>query len=174
MAQLLPYNVHDLRQCKKGDVWRAELTAAANVFLVDSSGLSAFKAGRDFRYYGGGLIQRTPHDFVIPRAGHWYIVAHAWGLARSGRVSVAPLQVPQAMPPATPQHVDLDSIARSAAIYGGSEDAPPLAPERKEHDVFVAHAKAAPAPTLRRRATRSGSCARSTASSSRSTPRPRR
>jgi hypothetical protein len=68
----------DLRQCKKGDVWRVELTAAANVFLVDAANFSAFRANRRFRYVGG-LLTRSPHDFVIPRSGHWYIVAHAGG-----------------------------------------------------------------------------------------------
>ena len=131
----------DLGQCKRGDVWRVELTAAANVFLVDSSNFSAFRQGRNFRHYGGGgLMTRSPHDFVIPRAGHWYIVAHAWGLRRGGRVSVAPLQIPSAMPPAHHQQVDLASIAREAASYGGSESAPPVSPSRKEYDVFICHA----------------------------------
>jgi hypothetical protein len=131
----------DLGQCKRGDVWRVELTAAANVFLVDSSNFNAFRQGRDFRHYGsGGLMTRSPHDFVIPRAGRWYIVAHAWGLSRGGRISVARLQIPAAMPPARHQQVDLASIARDAATYGGGEDAPPVAPSRKDYDVFICHA----------------------------------
>ncbi len=118
-----------------------ELTAAANVFLVDSSNFSAFRQGRDFRHYaGGGLMTRSPHDFVIPRAGHWYVVAHAWGLRQGGRISVAPLQIPAAMPPARHQQVDLASIAQEAATYGGGEEAPPVAPSQKEYDVFICHA----------------------------------
>ena len=53
---------------------------------------------------------------------------------------MAPLQVPAAMPPARHQQVDLASIAREAATYGGSEDAPPITPAQKEYDVFVCHA----------------------------------
>lgn len=129
----------DLGQCKKGDVWRVELTAGANVFLVDSSNFSAFRAGRNFRYVGG-LLTRTPHDFVIPQAGHWYIVAHAWGLKRGGRITVSPLQMPTAMPPARHQQVDIQTIAQQAASYGGSEEAPSVAPLDKEYDVFICHA----------------------------------
>jgi hypothetical protein len=107
--------------------------------MVDSSNLSAFKRGRDFRYYGG-LIQRSPHDFVVPRSGRWYIVAHTWGLRGSAKISVTPLQPVGPMPPAAPQQVDLASIASHAASYPGSEDAPPVAPAAKEYDVFVSHA----------------------------------
>jgi hypothetical protein len=139
MAQRLPFNQFDLGQCKKGDVWRVELSRAANVFMVDSSNLSAFKGGRDFKYYGG-LIQRSPHDLVVPRSGRWYIVAHTWGLQGSSKISVTPLRAVGPMPAAAPQQVDLSSIARNAATYPGSEDAPPVAPARKEYDVFVSHA----------------------------------
>jgi hypothetical protein len=139
MAQGLPFNQFDLGQCKSGDIWRVELSRAANVFMVDSPNFSAFKRGRDFKYYGG-LIQRTPHDFVVPRSGHWYIVAHTWGLQGSARISVTPLQPVGPMPAAAPQHVDLASIASSAASYPGTEDSPPVAPTEKEYDVFVAHA----------------------------------
>jgi Domain of unknown function (DUF1883)/TIR domain len=134
-----PFQRFDLGQCKKGDVWRVELTAAANVFLADSANFSAFRANRRFRYQGG-LLTRSPHDFVIPRNGHWYLVAHTWGLRRGGRISVTPLQIASAMPPARHQQVDLDSIARQAAAYSGSEDAPAVAPADKEYDVFICHA----------------------------------
>jgi TIR domain/Domain of unknown function (DUF1883) len=141
MATGPEFQLFDLHQCKAGDVWRVQLMSAANVFLVDSSNLSAFRQGRNFSHYGGGgLMTRTPHDFVIPRAGHWYIVAHAWGLRQGGRITVMPLQIPGAMPPARHQQVDLASIARGAATYGGSEDTPPVAPAQKEYDVFVCHA----------------------------------
>lgn len=138
MAGGAPFNQWDLRQCKRGDVWRVELSAGANVFLVDSSNFQAFKNGRDFRYRGG-LITRTPHDFVIPSAGHWYIVAHSWGLRSSARVKVYELQTAQAMPAATPNIVDLSTIAHDAARFAG-DAAPPVAPETKQHDVFISHA----------------------------------
>jgi hypothetical protein len=140
LAQGLPFNQFDLGQCTKGDVWRVELSRAANVFMVDSSNLSAFKRGRDFKYYGGGLIRRSPHDLVVPRSGRWYIVAHTWGLRGSAKISVTPLQPVGPMPPAAPHQVDLGSIATNAASYPGSEGAPPVAPAAKRYDVFVSHA----------------------------------
>jgi hypothetical protein len=135
-----PFNYWDLGNCQRGDVWRVELDKQANVFLVDSSNYSSFKAGRSFNYRGGGRITKTPHDFVIPSSGRWYIVAHSWGLRDAARVSLQKLSIPQAMPAATPQIVDLRSIARNAAIYPGADDVPPIAPENKEYDVFISHA----------------------------------
>jgi hypothetical protein len=96
-----PYNHWDLGQCDRGDVWRVELDKAANVFLVDPANYASFKARRNFRYYGG-LIERTPHDFVIPRSGRWYLVAHSWGLRYPARISVQQLSIPRAMPSAAP------------------------------------------------------------------------
>lgn len=140
MARGAPFNHWDLGQCQRGDVWRVSISGAAtNVFLVDSSNFTAFKSGRQFRY-AGGLIKRSPHDFVIPNAGRWYIVAHAWGLRQGGRVGVQQIQVPTAMPPAEHRQVDLRSIARQAASYGGAGDAPGASPAEKDFDVFVCHA----------------------------------
>jgi hypothetical protein len=138
VASGAPFNRFDLGQCKRGDVWRVVLSAAANVFLVDSSNFNAFKNDRNFSYYGG-LIRRTPHDFVIPSVGHWYIVAHTWGLRNSARINVYPLVEAQTMPPAAPNIVTLSTIAHNAAQYAG-EEAPPVAPEAKEYDVFISHA----------------------------------
>lgn len=137
----LQYQAFDLGQCRRGDVWRVEISAWANVFMVDSSNLSSFKAGRNFNHYGGGgLMKRSPHDFVVPRAGRWYIVAHSAGLRNSARVSVAPLQRNlQAMAPAAPHLSDLKTIANRAAAYGGDET-PSMAPADKRYDVFVSHA----------------------------------
>ena len=135
----MPYNYWDLGQCSRGDVWRVELDRAANVFLVDSSNFSAFKGNRSFTHFGG-LIQRSPHDFVIPRSGRWYLVAHTWGLRHTARISIQRLQIPQAMAPAQPHLVNLQSIAQNAAVYSGSEGAPPVAPTQKQHDAFISHA----------------------------------
>jgi hypothetical protein len=141
MANGLPYNRFDLGSCTRGDVWRVELSRAANVFMVDSSGFSAFRSGRRFTHHGGGgLMTRSPHDFVIPRAGHWYIVAHTWGLRGSARITVSPIAPARTMTPATTVNVDLASIARDAARYGSDDASPPLAPQPKEYDVFVSHA----------------------------------
>jgi hypothetical protein len=136
----LPFKQFELGSCQRGDVWRVTLTSAANVFMVDSSGLSSFKAGRRFTHHGGGgLMTSTPHDFVIPRSGRWYVVAHARGLKNRARVSVERRQQPRPMDPATPSRVDLQTIAANAAAYEPDDEAP-AAPERKTYDVFVSHA----------------------------------
>lgn len=140
MAGGQPFNYWDLGSCERGDIWRVELDKAANVFLVDSSNYSAFKAERRFTYNGGGLIERTPHDFVIPRSGRWYIVAHSWGLRYPARVLLRKLSLARPMPVAAPNIVDLRSIAQNAAAYSGDEDAPPIAPATKKYDVFISHA----------------------------------
>lgn len=139
MAPGATFRYFDLKQCKQGDVYRVELSSALNVMLVDSSGFSAFKAGRQYRY-SGGLITRSPHDFVIPRGGHWYVVYHAWGLRSGGRINIRPLVEAQSMPPAAPNVVSLQSIAEAAAEYPGAQDAPPVAPAAKAYDVFISHA----------------------------------
>jgi len=141
MSVNLPYNVFDLGSCQRGDIWRVELDRGANVFMVDQSNLSAFKSGRDFRHYGGGgLMTRSPHEFVIPHGGRFYIVAHTWRLRDTARVSVTTIPQVRPMAPATPTHVDLASIASAAAAYPGGDGAPPAVPEAKPHDVFISHA----------------------------------
>lgn len=141
MAQGAPFNSWTIRNGKRGDVWRVTLDKAANVFMVDSSGLSAFKSGRRFTHYGGGGLMRTsPHDFVIPRNGTWYIVAHSWGLKYPARVGVQHRPQARPMPDATPNIEDLNSIARAAAVYPGADQAPPVASAAKEYDVFISHA----------------------------------
>lgn len=139
MASGARFDYFDLGTCQRGEVYRVELSSGLNVLLVDSSGFSAFKAGRQYRYWGG-LITRTPHDFVIPRSGHWYVIYHAWGLRSGGRISIRPLVEAQAMPRAEPNVVSLQSIAQAAAEYPGLEEAPPVAPATKDYDVFISHA----------------------------------
>lgn len=139
MSSGLQFQQFDLGQCSGGDVCRVELSRAANVFLVDSRGLAAFKRDSQFRYWGG-LITTSPHDFVIPSSGRWHIVGHCWGLAHDAEISVASLRTVGTMPAAAPSLVDLASIASNAAAYSGAEDLPPVAPSKKEHDVFISHA----------------------------------
>jgi TIR domain/Domain of unknown function (DUF1883) len=141
MAGGLPYNTFDLGSGQRGDVWRVELDRAANVFMVDSANLSAFKSGRNFTHFGGGgLITRSPHDFVVPNSGRYYIVAHSWGLRDGARVTVTNIPQIRPMAAATPTRVDLASIAHDAARYPDVDRAPPTAPEAKQYDVFISHA----------------------------------
>jgi hypothetical protein len=133
----LPFHEFNLGQRHRGEAFRVHLTAAANVFMVDSANLSAFKRNANFRAQGG-LIERTPHDFVVPSGGHYYIVAHSWGLRNSAKIEIEELRIPGPMPPAAHHQVDMSSIAANAAGFSG--DGPPVAPEVKDYDVFVCHA----------------------------------
>jgi hypothetical protein len=130
----------DLGNRKRGEIVRVTLSgSAANVLLLDSSGLSNFKAGRSHRY-AGGLVKRSPHDFAIPHSGHWYVVVHMAGLRGTTRASVSVLPGP--LPEARPSiaRSALAPIRQAAEEYttADGEVAPP--PEDRPYDVFVCHA----------------------------------
>lgn len=93
------FTVHDLKQVKKGQVAVVSLRGnAANVRLLDSTGFSNFKRGKNHRSYGGGLVKKSPHRMVIPRSGHWYVTVDLIGMKASARVQssvhVEPLPLP--------------------------------------------------------------------------------
>ncbi|MDE2892684.1 MAG: DUF1883 domain-containing protein [Chloroflexota bacterium] len=69
---------------------------AANVRLLDGSNLSAYRNGRDHRYYGG-LAKQSPVRLQVPHSGHWHVVVDFQGLRGQANVSVTVL--PQALPP---------------------------------------------------------------------------
>jgi hypothetical protein len=69
----------DLGQLRGGQVVEVTLSgSAANVLLLDSSNFSAFKNGRQHRYYGG-LTRRTPVHLGVPYLGHWHAVVYVAG-----------------------------------------------------------------------------------------------
>ena len=107
--------------------------SAANVRLMDSSNLSAYKNGRHHRYYGG-LAKQSPIRLQIPSSGHWYVTVDMQGLGGSVRSSVrilpGPLpelreiplsRVPSLIQRDVPPNVDTDALPR-------------------EYDVFISHA----------------------------------
>lgn len=108
---------------------------AANVELLDSSNLSAFKSGRQHTYYGGHFM-RSPAIISIPRAGRWYIVVHLGGHAGSVRSSVRVL--PGTLPPArSVTRGPLAGIREAADEYSGTVG---TSPDTKIYDVFISHA----------------------------------
>jgi hypothetical protein len=48
----LPFQQFDLGHRRRGEVIRVNLSAGANVFLMDSSNFSAFKRSANFRFHG--------------------------------------------------------------------------------------------------------------------------
>lgn len=136
----LKFQQWDLGYRQRGDIVRVTLSgSASNVLLLDSSGLSSFKAGRSYRY-GGGLVKRSPHDLGIPHSGHWYVVVHMAGLRGTVRASVSMLPGP--LPAARPSlsASPLAPIRQAAEEYttAEGEHVPPA--EARPYDVFICHA----------------------------------
>lgn len=129
----------DLGQRKHGEIVEVTLRgSAANVLLVDSTNKHNYEAGRRTSYIGG-LVKRSPHRMVIPRAGHWYVLVTMDGLR--GRTNAAVRVLPGALPPAGSAHAGfaLGQIRQAADEYAEVvEEAPP--PDAKPYDVFICHA----------------------------------
>jgi hypothetical protein len=84
----LNYLHTDLGVRRRGELVQVDLAgSAANVLLMDSTNLSAFKAGRQHRYVGG-LARSSPVVLSIPSAGHWHVVVHMAGLRGQVNASV--------------------------------------------------------------------------------------
>ena len=125
---------HDLGHQKRGAAAVVTLKGnAANVRLMDSSNFSAYKAGRQHRYYGG-LVQRSPHRIQIPHDGRWYVAVDLAGMAPNARVSSSVRVEPPPLP-----------FARSAPPVSLSEvqvERPPSAglADGRSWDAFISHA----------------------------------
>jgi hypothetical protein len=89
---------YDLGQQNRGAAVVVTLRGnAANVLLLDSSNFNSYRAGRGFRYEGGGLVTRSPFRLVIPRDGHWYVTVDLSSQAPRARVSsTIAMEPPQA------------------------------------------------------------------------------
>jgi hypothetical protein len=126
------YSVYDLKQRSAGETVEVQLSAAANVLLLDSSNYLSFRADRRHNYYGG-LAKRTPVRLQIPRNGHWYLVIHMAGLRGSVRHSMRIL--PGALPEL--RQPNLRTIIEDVAAP--DPDAP-LPSGAGEFDLFISHA----------------------------------
>jgi hypothetical protein len=127
----MQFTHYDLKQQKRGTRIRVTLQgSAANVRLMDSSNLAAYKNRRNHRYHGG-LAKSSPVDFVIPRNGHWHVTVDMAGLRGTTRSSIEKL--PSALPPLRQINPGLATIADNIASDGD-------AGYEKEFDVFISHA----------------------------------
>jgi len=129
----LPFHQYHWNRLEKGSTVVVELSTGANVRLMDSSNFSAYKSGRNHRYFGG-LAGETPFRIVVPSTGSWYLTIDLWGLrAQNVRFSVSVL--PPALPTAR--------FAQRAPLSGIRHEAPPaLTPDDdgRTWDVFISHA----------------------------------
>src|ERR1700722_9885024 len=133
------YAYSDLGHQDRGTRVQVTLSGnAANVFLVDNSNYSNYRAGRSFRYTGG-LAKQSPVVLVVPSSGHWYAVVDLRGL--SGNVNASFKVLPGPLPPLRQSPMPSLSTIRQASDHlsatGG--DSTEEQPER-EWDVFISHA----------------------------------
>ena len=122
----------DLGHRKGGEIVEVTLSIGANVRLMYSSNFSAYKSGRQHRFYGG-LAKRSPIRLQIPRSGHWHVAIDMQGL-RGGNLRSSVQVLPGRLPeiPETPLS-DVPGLVR--------EPAPPTPDSTVEiHDVFISHA----------------------------------
>ncbi|MBF4462083.1 MULTISPECIES: DUF1883 domain-containing protein [unclassified Rathayibacter] len=85
----MKYNEFDLGQVKRGQSVEVKITGTkANVRLLDTANLAAFKAGRQANGYGGNVTTTAPVRLTIPRDGHWTVVVDYGGCTGSGTASV--------------------------------------------------------------------------------------
>ena len=59
------FSYYDLGNQKRGEIVEVQLSAAANVRLMDSSNYNSYKNGRRHKYYGG-YVKRSPYRMQIP------------------------------------------------------------------------------------------------------------
>ncbi|GHT33287.1 hypothetical protein FACS1894214_5110 [Planctomycetales bacterium] len=127
---------HDLCRCTQGQTVEIQLSgSAANVQLLDSSNLSNYKQGRQYRYIGG-LAKRSPVRLRIPHSGHWYVAVDLRGLrgnvSSSARILPGQLKEIKQMPLAS-----IPSLVQKEPIPNPDIEGDYI---RKEFDVFISHA----------------------------------
>lgn len=123
----MKFSYYDLGHLDKGQIVEVQLTAAANVRLMDSSNYNSYKNGRRHRFYGG-YVKRSPYKIVVPNSAHWYVTIDLGGY--SGSVGHSVRVLPGALPVAR-QRLPL---AEEPNLYVEAIEA------NKEYDVFISHA----------------------------------
>lgn len=123
----MKYSCYDLGHLDKGQIVEVQLTAAANVRLMDSSNYNSYKKGRRHRYYGG-YVNRTPYKIVVPNSTHWYVTIDLGGYAGSVKHSV------RVLPGALPIARQRLPLVEEPNLYVETIEA------NKDYDVFISHA----------------------------------
>lgn len=121
------FSYYDFGHLDRGRVVEVELSAAANVRLMDSSNYNNYKNGKRHKYYGG-YVKQSPYRISVPSSGHWYLTIDLGGYAGKVRHSA---RVLSGILPTAKQHLPL---AEEQNLFVESIDA------NKEYDVFISHA----------------------------------
>ena len=69
------------------DVVQVTLNKQANVRLLDSPNYQNYRAGRQYKYYGGHATT-SPATLRAPYQGHWHLVIDLGGYSGTVRASV--------------------------------------------------------------------------------------
>ncbi len=84
----MQFQQYDLGFVQQGSAAEVVLSGnAANVLLLDSNNLNNYRAGRQFRYFGG-YVKSSPVRIPIPSSGNWHVVIDLGGMHGSVRTSV--------------------------------------------------------------------------------------
>ncbi|TFD75441.1 DUF1883 domain-containing protein [Cryobacterium sp. Sr8] len=118
---------------ERGSTIILELSATANVKLMDPSNFMAYRSGRNHRYRGG-QVTKSPFPFVVPSTGTWYLTIDRMNMGQAtlrSSVRVVPPPLPVAQP------------ARLSSLAGIRAEPPAhLTPDEtgQTWDVFISHA----------------------------------
>ena len=121
------FSRYDLGNQKRGEIVEVQLSAAANVRLMDSSNYNSYKNGRRHKYYGG-YVKRSPYRMQIPSSGHWYVTIDLGGYSGTVRHNV------RVLPGILPDAKQRLSLAEERNLFIESPES------GKEYDVFISHA----------------------------------
>ena len=121
------FSYYDFGHLERGRIVEVQLSAAANVRLMDSTNYSSYKSGRRHRYYGG-YVTKSPYRVTVPSSGHWYLTIDLGGYA--GKVKHSARVLPGILPAAREQL----PLVEETNLYVDTVDT------NKEYDVFISHA----------------------------------
>ena len=82
------YLSYELGDLQSGDVVVARIHGdSVNLRLMDRRNYSAYKSGRQHRYYGGHATS-SPHRLKVPHGGSWILIVDRGGHSVNSTVSV--------------------------------------------------------------------------------------
>lgn len=123
----MKFSYRDLGHLDRGQIVEVQLSAAANVRLMDTANFNNYKKGRRHRYYGG-YVKQSPFKIPVPSSGHWYLTIDLGGYAGTVTHSV---RVLSGMLPVAQQQLPLINEKNLYVDTVG---------ENKTYDVFISHA----------------------------------
>ena len=78
---------YQLSNVNKGDEVHVTLDKQAYVRLMDEANYYKYKAGGQYKFYGG-KAEKSPITITVPHHGKWYVIVDLGGLSGQVRASV--------------------------------------------------------------------------------------